>query len=292
MIWNPAWRHVYAQRNGVKMGKEKKEKKKSNKGGRAVRTMLRIVQHLCLAVMVLSMIVVVCNSTVRVQGFNRNYGFSMYAQDRSRAYEDSDIFNSIFGYAAADIIRYGVVSSQLETEGTFDGDKVIDVTAFNYRDIGLPEQYVTADYRLEDLLKWTNYGFEWSASEMTQEQAESFLADRTRLTIVDPKSKYYNTSDASYLKSDINSYTFVNDVSANRLWVDPEDYDGFVDEYRLEPAQTGTADNRESAAESELSISYSGENVGYDEESGMETYNIMVNRYKTVEDNIDTVLSH
>ena len=267
------------------MGKEKKEKKTSNKGSHAVRTMLRIVQHLCLGVMVLSMIVVVCNSTVRVQGFKRNYGFSMYAQDRSRAYEDSDIFNSIFGYAAADIIRYGVVSSQLETDGTFDGDKVIDVTAYNYRDIGLPEQYVTADYRLEDLLKWTNYGFEWSALEMTQEQAESFLADRTRLTIVDPKSKYYNTSDASYLKSDINSYTFVNDVSANRLWVDSEDYDGFVDEYRLESAQTDTVNNREPAAVNGSSTgSYSGENVGYDEESGMETYNIMVNRYKTVED--------
>lgn len=269
------------------MGKEKKEKDKRarKKGNRALRTMLCIVQHLCLGVMVLSMIVVVCNSTVRVQGFKGNYGFSMYAQDKNRAYEESDMFNSIFGYAAADIIRYGVVSSQLETDGTFDGGKVIDVTAYNYRDIGLPEQYVTADYRLEDLLKWTNYGFEWTTSEMTQAQAKSFLADRTRLTIVDPKSKYYNTSDASYLKSDVNSYTFVNDVSANRLWVDSEDYDGFVDEYRSGQTKDDTADISVSEAASEVvTETYSGENVEFDEESGMGTYNIMVNRYKTVED--------
>lgn len=267
------------------MGKEKKEKDKRarKKENRALRTILRVVQHVCLAAMVLSMIVVVCGSTVRVRGFKGSYGFSMYAQDKNRTYEESDIFNSIFGYAVADIIRYGVVSSQLETDGKFDGGKVIDVTAYNYRDIGLPEQYVTADYRLEDLLKWTNYGFEWSATEMTRAQAENFLAEKTRLTIVDPESKYYNTSDASYLKSDIASYTFVNDVSANRLWVDSDDYDGFVAGYGTEQVQTtGMPDTKVSYAAGNTMAGE--ENIAYDEESGTGTYNIMVNRYKTVED--------
>ena len=128
------------------MGKEKKEKKKKapQRANFALRTILRIVQHLCLGIMVLSMIVVVCSSTIRVQGFKGNYRFSIYAQDKNRAYEESDIFNSIFGYAAADIIRCGVVSSQLETDGEFDGGRVIDVTAYNYRDIGLPSHTVPA----------------------------------------------------------------------------------------------------------------------------------------------------
>lgn len=269
------------------MGKEKKEKRKRSpkRANLALRTMLRILQHMCLGITVLSMVVVVCSSTVRVQGFKGNYGFSMYAQDKSRAYEESDIFNSIFGYAAADIIRCGVVSSQLETDGVFDGDRVIDVTAYNYRDIGLPEQYVTADYRLEDLLKWANYGFEWTSSEMTNEQAESFLADRTRLTIIDPKSKYYNTSDASYLKSDIESYTYVNDVSANRLWVETDDYDGFVDGYKSEYGAVNTTDIIVSDAENEYEVRINGEDdTVYAEESGTGSYNIMVNRYKTVEE--------
>ena len=259
------------------MGKEKKEKKKKapQRANLALRTMLRIVQHLCLGIMVLSMIVVVCSSTIIVQGFRGIYKFSIYAQDKNRAYEESDIFNSIFGYAAADIIRCGVISSQLETDGEFDGGRVIDVTAYNYRDIGLPEQYVTADYRLEDLLKWSNYGFEWSSSEMTREQAENFLADRTRLTLMDSKSKYYNTSDASYLKSDIDSYTYVNDVSANRLWVETDDYDGFVDGYQSQYGAVNMTDIIVSDSESKYEEQ--------DEESGTGSYSIMVNRYKTVE---------
>lgn len=114
-----------------------------------------------------------------------------------------------------DIIRFGVIRSQLETDGEFDGMKVIDVTAYNCRDTGLPEQYVTARYYLEDLLKWQSYGMEYELTDMTVAQMKEFLSNRTTLTILDPDSKYYNTSDANYMKSDIGSYTFVDDVSAN-----------------------------------------------------------------------------
>lgn len=277
----------------IKMGKEEnekneksekneKKKKTPKKGSHMFRTLLGVVQHLCLGILVLAMVVVVGGSTVRVQGFKRDFTFSIYAQDKNRAYEESDIFNSIFGYAAADIIRYGVVSSQLETDGKFDGGKAIDVTAYNYRDIGLPERYVTADYQLEDLLKWAHHGFEWSASEMTQTQAQNFLADKTRVTFIDPKSEYYNTSDASYLKSDIGSYTFVNDVSSNRLWVDMDDYDGFVNDYRSGASENvEEADIAVSGTEAELSVLQEQEDSPADD--GERTYNVMVNRYKTTE---------
>lgn len=241
--------------------------------------LLRVLQHLSLAVMALSILVVTSGSLVTVKGFRKNFDFSMYGEKRNGSYEESEMFNSIFGYTAADIIRFGVVRSQLETDGNFDGSKVVDVTAYNYRDIGLPEQYVTAEYKLEDLLKWANYGFEWSSADMTAEQARKFLADKTRIKTIDPKSKYYNTSDASYLKSDIELYTFVNDVSANRLGEDEGDYDGFVEEYR----PNGT----------EVIVGYYGEDMETDEYriavedaepgNGIDTYNVLVNRYKTAE---------
>ena len=58
---------------------------------------------------------------------------------------------------------------------------------------------------------------EYTANDMTVQQIRDFLNDRTMLTMVDPDSKYYNTSDANYMKADIGSYTFVDDVSANML---------------------------------------------------------------------------
>lgn len=260
-------------------GRSGRKKRRSRKERHAGRTMLRILQHMCLGVMVLALVIVVSGSTISVDGFRKRLGFNLYSMDQSGKYEDSDLFNNIFGYAAADIIRYGVVSSQLETDGIFDGGKVVDVTAYNYRDIGLPERYVTAEYTLEDLLKWANYGFEWSVAEMTLTQAEKFLAEKTRVRIIDPKSEYYNTSDASYLKSDIQSYTFVNDVSANQIWVDSEDYDGFVEEYDRDNSPLVVSEAPEEDSDSAYmeveEISESGE--------GVSNYNVLVNRYKSAE---------
>lgn len=259
--------------------KEQKPKQKSHMG----RGLLHILQHIALGVAALSVLIVASGSNVCVDGFRQHLDYSMLAQDQNGAYEESEMFNSILGYAAADIIRYGVVSSQLETDGRFDGSKVVDVTAYNYRDIGLPEQYVTAEYSLEDLLKWSNYGFEWSATDMTEAQAEKFLADKTRVTVIDPESKYYNTSDASYLKSDIKSYTFVNDVSANRLVAGTDDYDGFVDGYNSE-IRVITENASESTDGMEAyEIVVADERYASEEDSGVSVYNILVNRYKTAE---------
>lgn len=254
--------------DGEKMGKEGKEKR-HRRGKIGFRTFMRFLQHALLAVMVLAIFVVVIGSTVRIQGFRNNCSYMLDSSDQNKEYEESDLFGNIFGYAVADIIRYGVVSSQLETDGAFDGSKIVDVTAYNYRDIGLPEQYVTAEYHLEDLLKWANYGFEYTTMEMSEQQVSQFLADRTRVTVIDPQSKYYNTSDANYLKSDIGSYTFVNDVSANQLWIEnyddsakQEEYDGFVEEYQIEASD------------------------GYEAiivEDDVSSCDVLVNRYKTAE---------
>lgn len=266
------------------MGKEEKEKKQKRpkKSNRAMRMLLCILQHIMLGVMIFALLVVACGSTVKVDGFRGNIAFNVYTQGEGTDYEESSIFNNIFGYAVADIIRYGVMSSQLETDGQFDGRKIIDVTAYNYRDIGLPEQYVTADYYLEDLLKWSNYGFEWSNSEMTKTQAENFLASQTRVTVMDPQSKYYNTSDANYLKSDVGSYTFVNDVSSNQLWVYVDDYDGLIEEYEITTSELVTEYVEEQETE-----------AGYETDEELRLYNILVNRYKTAEDkNIEEYVSN
>ena len=264
------------QKNNENQGNEKK-RKKSNRG---VQKVLFCLQHIALSAIVIAFLAVVGSSTIQVYGFRSAAGFNMYnvySQDRYTAYEDSDMFNTLFQYALSDIVRQGVVSSQLETGSIFDGKKVIDVTAFNYRETGLPVQYITAEYYLEDLLKWANYGFEWSSTQMTQSQAKDFLAEKTRVTIVDQNSQYYNTSDASYLKSDIGAYTFVSDVSANQLWIDMDDYVRFVDEYTIEHADSG-----------EIIVKLVPETVEIDENSIDEevlgTYSVFVNRYKTVED--------
>lgn len=246
--------------------KTEKKEKSAKKGNRAMQSVLGFIQHICLAVMIIAVCVVVGGTTIRVEHYRGRTAYNLYAmRDHNNVYEDSDMFNTLFGYALSDIVRHGVVCSQLETGGQFDGKKVIDVTAYNYRSGGLPERYVTAEYYLEDLLKWSNYGFEWDSEQMTASQARSFLADTTRVIMIDPNSQYYNTSNASYLKSEIETYTFTSDVSANMLWSDANDYDGFIEEYYDGGnAQIVIAEEIEDTEE-------------------IRTYNFLVNRYKTVD---------
>lgn len=199
--------------------------RKNGKSGKGIKNVLHLLQHLCVAVAVIAILIITRGSTIVIQGISGTTSYRFSASDQEKTYEESELFNKIYGKAAADIIRFGVIRSQLETDGEFDNDKIIDVTAYNYRDEGMPERYVTARYALGDLLKWYKYGLEYSSVSMSREEAMDFLADKTMLTIVDSESKYYNTTDAGYMKSDIGTYTFVDDVSSNMLPYDGWDGD-------------------------------------------------------------------
>lgn len=281
-------------------GKKEKRRRKERppKNRRGLRAALRIAQHIALAVMVFCMIVVMVGTTMQIQSVNHSWGgtvsYVSYTPDPGTPFEDSRVFNQILGHAAADIIRFGVVSSQLETEGVFDGGKIVDVTAYNYRNSGLPEKYVTANYRLEDLLKWQKYGFEWTKEEMTEAEAADFLAKKTQVTTIDPDSGYRNTSDAGYLKSNVESYTTVENVTtgaaANVVITYTVDDSGFVEDYQ--PAGA-LGDHAQAPVETEdgakVVIEYTEEEAaegrvdGEEDDAEVADYDVLVNRYKTTD---------
>lgn len=274
----------------VEMRRKRDRKPKNRRGLRAA---LRIVQHIVLAVMMFSMIVVMVGTTMQIQSVNHSWGgtvsYVSYTPDPGTPFEESRVFNQIFGHAAADIIRFGVVSSQLETEGVFDGGKIVDVTAYNYRNSGLPEKYVTANYRLEDLLKWQKYGFEWTTEAMTEREASDFLAKKTQVTIIDPDSGYRNTPDAGYLKSNVESYTTVEDVSTGTAVNAGVSYtvddSGFVEDYQPAGALGDHAQVKvETVNGAEVTIEYAGEEeTDGDDGTVVADYDVLVNRYKTVD---------
>lgn len=267
---------------------KKKRKKKAGKNRGGLKALLLLLQHIALAIMVFAVIVVTVSTTVRIEGVHSNGSYSyIRSSDPGTPFEESDAFNYIFGYAVADVIRFGVVSSQMETEGAFDGDKLVDVTAYNNRNSGLPEEYVTVSYRLEDLLKWQSYGFIYNTVEMTGAEAADFLADTTQVTTIDPKSGYRNTVDANYLKSDVKDYTVVSGVTAAEEnsevvveFAEADEDSGFVTGYQ--PA--GALGDH---ATSEVTLTRGDENTAvlvYDaDESEVFEYDVLVNRYKTAE---------
>lgn len=266
--------------------KQRKKKTGKNRGG--LKALLLLLQHAALAIMVFAVIVVTVSTTVRIEGVHSNGSYSyIRSSDPGTPFEDSDAFNYIFGYAVADVIRFGVVSSQMETKGIFDGEKLVDVTAYNYRSSGLPEEYVTVSYRLEDLLKWQSYGFIYNTVDMTGAEAADFLADTTQVTTIDPKSGYRNTVDANYLKSDVKDYTVVNGVTAAEEtseavveFAEADEDSGFVEGYQ--PAEA-LGDH----ATDVVTVTWTGENeaalTSGGDESEVYAYDVLVNRYKTAE---------
>ncbi len=261
---------------------KRRKKKKAGKNRSGLKALLLVLQHAALAIMVFAVIVVAACTTVRIEGVHSKGSYSyIRSADPGTPFEDSDAFNYIFGYAVADVIRYGVVSGQMETMGAFDGDRLVDVTAYNYRSSVLPEQYVTVNYRLEDLLKWQSHGFIYNNVEMNGAEAAKFLADTTQVTTIDPKSGYQNTTDANYLKSDVKDYTVVNDVTAEagtgeavvEFAVADED-SGFVTGYQPAGALGDHA--------VEVDTPAAGADLAVDTDE--EIYDsVLVNRYKTAE---------
>ncbi len=270
-----------------KEAERKHKKKRTGKNRSGLKALLLVLQHVALAITVFSVIVVTACTTVRIEGVHENGSYSyIRSADPGTSFEDSDAFNYIFGYAVADVIRFGVVSSQMETKGAFDGDKLVDVTAYNYRSSGLPEQYVTVQYRLEDLLKWQNYGFVYNYVDMNRAEARAFLADTTQVTTIDPKSGYQNTTDANYLKSDVKDYTVVNDVTAAegtgevvvKFAVTDED-SGFVADYQPSSA----LGNHATEGTASVLVEESPAAEVSDADAEVYEYAVLVNRYKTAE---------
>ena len=82
--------------------------------------------------------------------------------DAETEFEDSVIFHDLFQSSVSDIIQLMVIKGQMETNGSFDPYKYIDITEFVSGKTGSADCPVTAVYELEDLIKWGKYGVEYT----------------------------------------------------------------------------------------------------------------------------------
>lgn len=109
------------------------------------------------------------------------------------------------------------------------------------------------------------------------------------MTIIDPDSGYRNTPDAGYLKSNVESYTTVEDVSTGTAVNAGVSYtvddSGFVEDYQPAGALGDHAQVKvETVNGAEVTIEYAGEEeTDGDDGTVVADYDVLVNRYKTVD---------
>lgn len=197
-------------------GMNRKMKKISN-------IILHILQHVFLVGGVIALVMLLLSSRVMIEDREGNIqSYDITGEEAGTKFEDSQMFNKIFGNSVSDIICYGAIRGQMETDGVFDANKKIDVTAFANRYSGLASEYITAEYYLEDLIKWSQNGFVTEEVFMTGKQADAFLSSYKIITTIDFENGNYDGGTVSFLNSDIKKNIKRESVSGNVILEDGE----------------------------------------------------------------------
>lgn len=176
---------------------------------------LKLIQHIVLAAAVGIIAYTSVESNVYISGLNGKYSYSLNEnRTAQKKYEDSYLFNNILGNNVSNAIRLTAIKSQLETDGKYDPDKKIDVTAYVNRGTSLPGDYITAVYKISDLLKWSSSGFEYSTVSI-DDSRESFLNNTTTYTHL--KNNIMSGGMNSFLNSQIPDNSETQVISGNSI---------------------------------------------------------------------------
>ncbi|MBR4528736.1 MAG: HAMP domain-containing histidine kinase [Lachnospiraceae bacterium] len=172
---------------------------KEKNTGKKSRLILAAAEHLLAAALAFVLVFLSAGKSVILTGPHGDVSYDLYESDRNRSYKDSVLLNNIFGNNMAEAVRLCAWSTLFETNGQYDGEKLIDVTAYVNRGSTLPGEYITASYTVSNLLKWAQNGFAFEERQMTAVQSRQFLSDfSTRTRIV-------NNSAAGGMNSFLNT---------------------------------------------------------------------------------------
>ena len=197
--------------------KKEEDVKTTKKTGNGVNFLLHLVQHAAIVMAVILAATVLLGSFLWIEGSNGLQRYNLREEEAGTDYTDSILFNRLLGNSISDVIRYGVIKGQMETDGKFDAKRVVDATAYAGRYSIMEPEYITAQYYLDDLINWSKNGFEFKDSYMTGEEADEFLSRYSIVTALDNSVESNNGENIYYLNSDLNRMTEVRDVSGNQF---------------------------------------------------------------------------
>lgn len=197
--------------------KKEEANKVTKKIGSGVNLLLHLMQHTAIVMAVILVATVLLGSYFWIEGSNGLQMYNLREEEPGTDYMDSLLFNRLLGNSISDVLRYGVIKSQMETDGKFDAKRVVDATAYAGRYSVMEQEYITAQYYLDDLINWSKNGFEFKDSYMTGEEADLFLSRYSVVTSLENGAKGSGGENIYYLNSDSNRTTKVRDVSGNQF---------------------------------------------------------------------------
>lgn len=142
------------------MGRTKRKVKRSAPLHSIAVLILKMAHHLAFCVLVISLIgtALLCST----YGEENKLRYPLYIASDKETSKEIFVTNKLYG-KALHLLRYATIRSQLEVEGNFDGNKIINISEYTHRkETGFvsPKRayFYDANFRLEDLLKWQQSG--------------------------------------------------------------------------------------------------------------------------------------
>ena len=146
--------------------------------GAKKREFLLFLERILVVIMAVGLSFVFMSSFLTVStSYGTNYHYTLAPLDGDKPFEDKEIFQALVKGNMEQITRYVVICHQLETNGKYDTHKKIDITRYANRSETVVGEYPIAEFYLEDLIKWGNYGFTHNTVVGSLEELNQLFAD-------------------------------------------------------------------------------------------------------------------
>lgn len=143
------------------------------------RMIIGLIQHIFLALSIMLIIMMAQKSIIRIESKNgiesRFYELDLWGEEDY--FEETQAFRDMFSDAVSDLTTLVVIKGQMETLGSYDGKRLVDITAFVNRKETVSNCPITAVYHLDDLIKWGKNGVDMKEYSMTKKEFVNFFGD-------------------------------------------------------------------------------------------------------------------
>lgn len=151
---------------------EKKKKILSNKK----RELFLFAERILAVVLAVSVTFIFINSFFNIStSYGTTYHYAVSPMDQKQSFEEKEIFQALLSGNMEQITRYVVIRHQLETNGIYDENKRIEITQYANRSTGVTDNLPKAEYYLDDLVTWGNYGFTYKTVVGTWEELNALF---------------------------------------------------------------------------------------------------------------------
>lgn len=141
------------------------------------RILLGLVQHIVMAGVALTMIMVFQDSIIRTNEWGDGRNYKIDFSDNATAFEDTAVYNQMFLDTVNDLATLIGLKSRFETDGRYDEQKLINVTEFVHPQEGLDKDSLTVYYHLDNLIRWGRSGIDMITQHLTKKQFVNYFND-------------------------------------------------------------------------------------------------------------------